>query len=144
MRELVIQNTQTTSWQEFQTGNYAFGENGTWQKAAPRRWARRSSRSRPRTGERRRCRPAANLHHSVQKAAATYATSAKIVQCLSSTTNIVTTDNTLNYIAPTQAGQQAQVSADGTLSSWVSAVGVAKAVPATTSATKYPIISQQL
>jgi multiple sugar transport system substrate-binding protein len=29
----VIQNTQTTSWQEFQTGDFAFGENGTWQKA---------------------------------------------------------------------------------------------------------------
>ena len=28
----VIQDTQTTSWQEFQTGQFAFGENGTWQK----------------------------------------------------------------------------------------------------------------
>ncbi|HEU0257602.1 MAG TPA: extracellular solute-binding protein, partial [Microbacteriaceae bacterium] len=27
----VIQDTQTTSWQEFQTGDFAFGENGTWQ-----------------------------------------------------------------------------------------------------------------
>ncbi|NUR03010.1 MAG: extracellular solute-binding protein, partial [Streptomyces sp.] len=27
----VLQNTQTTSWQEFATGDYAFGENGTWQ-----------------------------------------------------------------------------------------------------------------
>ena len=27
----IIQNTQTTSWQEFLTGDYAFGENGTWQ-----------------------------------------------------------------------------------------------------------------
>ncbi len=29
----VINNTQTTSWQEFATGDYAFGENGTWQLA---------------------------------------------------------------------------------------------------------------
>ncbi|MEK8107121.1 extracellular solute-binding protein [Micromonospora sp. M12] len=29
----VINNTQTTSWQEFATGNYAFAENGTWQLA---------------------------------------------------------------------------------------------------------------
>ncbi|MGH3169164.1 MAG: extracellular solute-binding protein [Trebonia sp.] len=29
----VIQDTQTTSWQEFQTGQFAFGENGTGQKA---------------------------------------------------------------------------------------------------------------
>ncbi len=27
----VIDNTQTTSWQEFATGEYAFAENGTWQ-----------------------------------------------------------------------------------------------------------------
>src|SRR3954452_17522951 len=27
----VIGNTQTTSWQEFATGEYAFAENGTWQ-----------------------------------------------------------------------------------------------------------------
>jgi multiple sugar transport system substrate-binding protein len=30
----VINNTQTTTWQEFMTGDYAFGENGTWQLAA--------------------------------------------------------------------------------------------------------------
>ena len=27
----VINNTQTTSWQEFATGQFAFAENGTWQ-----------------------------------------------------------------------------------------------------------------
>ena len=66
------------------------------------------------------------------------------MSCLSSGSNIVTTDNTLNYIAPTQAGQQAQVSADPSLSSWVSAVGVAKARTGDNLGTKYPIISQQL
>jgi multiple sugar transport system substrate-binding protein len=29
----VLNNTQTTSWQEFAGGHYAFGENGTWQLA---------------------------------------------------------------------------------------------------------------
>ncbi len=29
----VINNTQTTSWQEFATGEYALAENGTWQLA---------------------------------------------------------------------------------------------------------------
>ena len=29
----VINNTQTTSWQEFASGDYAFAENGTWQLA---------------------------------------------------------------------------------------------------------------
>ena len=33
----VINNTQTTSWQEFATGDYAFAENGTWQLAQRRR-----------------------------------------------------------------------------------------------------------
>jgi multiple sugar transport system substrate-binding protein len=80
----------------------------------------------------------------VQKDAATYATSVKIVQCMSSTSNIVTTDNTLNYVAPTQAAQQAQVTADAALQSWISAVGVAKARTGDNLGTKYPIISQQL
>ena len=80
----------------------------------------------------------------VQKDTATYKTSAKIVSCLSSTSNIVTTDNTLNYIAPTQAGQQAQVATDASLQSWVNAVGVAKARTGDNLGTKYPIISQQM
>src|SRR5689334_10709751 len=29
----VLNNTQTTSWQEFASGNFAFSENGTWQLA---------------------------------------------------------------------------------------------------------------
>jgi multiple sugar transport system substrate-binding protein len=141
----VIQDTQTTSWQEFQTGNYAFGENGTWQKAGA---AQMGANVIPIPAENGGAAPVPTggefFTIPVQKAAATYATSAKIVQCLSSTTNIVTTDNTLNYIAPTQAGQQAQVSADGTLKSWVSAVGVAKARTGDNLGTKYPVISQQL
>ena len=119
----VIQDTQTTSWQEFQTGQFAFGENG-------------GSAPVPTGGE--------FFTIPVQKNTASYATSAKIVSCLSSGSNIVTTDNTLNYIVPTQAGQQAQVSADPSLSSWVAAVGVAKARTGDNLGTKYPIISQQL
>src|SRR6202000_2621311 len=30
----VIQDTQATAWQEFQAGDVAFAENGTWQKAS--------------------------------------------------------------------------------------------------------------
>ncbi len=29
----VINNTQTTAWQEFDSGDFAFVENGTWQLA---------------------------------------------------------------------------------------------------------------
>jgi len=141
----VIQDTQTTSWQEFQTGDFAFGENGTWQKALAAQMGADVIQIPAENGGPAPVPTGGEFFTiPVQKDTATYATSAKIVQCLSSTSNIVTTDNTLNYIAPTQAGQQAQVSADGTLQSWVSAVGVAKARTGDNLGTKYPIISQQL
>jgi multiple sugar transport system substrate-binding protein len=141
----VIQNTQTTSWQEFQTGDFAFGENGTWQKALA---AQMGAKVTPIPAENGGAAPVPTggefFTIPVQKDTATYKTSAKIVSCLSSTSNIVTTDNTLNYIAPTQAGQQAQVATDASLQSWVNAVGVAKARTGDNLGTKYPIISQQL
>lgn len=141
----VIQNTQTTSWQEFQTGDFAFGENGTWQKAGA---AAMGAKLIQIPGENGGTAPVPTggefFTIPVQKNTATYATSAKIVQCLSSTSSIVTTDGTLNYIAPTKAGQQAQLSADPSLSSWISAVGVAKARTGDNLGTKYPVISQQM
>jgi multiple sugar transport system substrate-binding protein len=141
----VIQDTQTTAWQEFQAGNVAFAENGTWQKAGA---ATMGAKVIPIPSQNGGAAPVPTggefFTIPVQKNTATYATSAKIVQCLSSTTNIVTTDNTLNYVAPTQAGQQAQVSSDSALQSWVTAVGVAKARTGDNLGTKYPLISQQL
>jgi multiple sugar transport system substrate-binding protein len=141
----VIQDTQTTAWQEFQAGDVAFAENGTWQKGLAAQMGAKvvqipaengGSAPVPTGGE--------FFTIPVQSDTARYATSAKIVSCLSATGNIVTTDNTLNYVAPTQAGQQAQVSADSALSSWVSAVGVAKARTGDNLGTKYPVISQQM
>jgi multiple sugar transport system substrate-binding protein len=141
----VIQNTQTTSWQEFQTGQFAFGENGTWQKALAAQMGAKVIQIPAENGGAAPVPTGGEFFTiPVQKATSTYATSAKIVQCLSSTSNISTTDNTLNYIAPTQAGQQAQVAAFPTLSSWVSAVGVARARTGDNLGTKYPLISQQL
>jgi multiple sugar transport system substrate-binding protein len=141
----VIQDTQTTAWQEFQTGNVAFAENGTWQKGSAAQMgaqviqipAETSGAAPVPTGGEFFTIP-------VQRDTSRYATSAKIVSCLSATSNIVKTDNTLNYIAPTQAGQQAQVSGDSALSSWISAVGVAKARTGDNLGTKYPVISQQM
>jgi multiple sugar transport system substrate-binding protein len=141
----VIQNTQTTSWQEFQTGDYAFGENGTWQKAGAATMGAQvisipaengGAAPVPTGGE--------FFTIPVQKDTSTYATSAKIVSCLTSDSSIVATDNTLNYIAPTKSAQQTQVSTDASLQSWVNAVGVAKARTGDNLGTKYPIISQQL
>ena len=59
----VINDTQTTSWQEFATGQYAFGENGTWQLANAQEGRlplRHHRRSRPSTAAPRRRRPAAS------------------------------------------------------------------------------------
>ena len=141
----VIQDTQTTAWQEFQTGNVAFAENGTWQKALAAQMGAKVIQIPAENGGAAPVPTGGEFFTiPVQKDSSRYATSAKIVQCLSATDNIVKTDNTLNYIAPTPAGQQAQVSSDSSLSSWVSAVGVAKARTGDNLGTKYPIISQQL
>jgi len=141
----VIQNTQTTSWQEFQTGDYAFGENGTWQKAGA---ATMGAKVIPIPSESGGAAPVPTggefFTIPVQKDTSTYATSAKIVTCLTSGNSIISTDNTLNYIAPTQSAQQAQVATDASLQSWVNAVGVAKARTGDNLGTKYPIISQQM
>jgi multiple sugar transport system substrate-binding protein len=141
----VIQDTQTTAWQEFQTGNVAFAENGTWQKAGA---AQMGAKVIPIPGENGGAAPVPTggefFTIPVQRDTARYATSAKIVSCLSATGNIVKTDNTLNYIAPTAAGQQAQVASDASLSQWVAAVGVAKARTGDNLGTKYPVISQQM
>ena len=141
----VIQDTQTTSWQEFQTGQFAFGENGTWQKALAAQMGAKVIQIPAENGGQAPVPTGGEFFTiPVQKNTASFVTSAKIVSCLSSTTNIVTTDNTLNYVAPTKAGQAAQVSADPGLSDWVSAVGVAKARTGDNLGTKYPLISQQL
>lgn len=141
----VIQDTQTTTWQEFQTGDFAFGENGTWQKASAAQMGADvitipaedgGAAPVPTGGE--------FFTIPIQKDSARYKTSSKIVDCLSQGNNIVTTDNTLNYIVATPAGQQAQVAADSSLKTWVDAVGVAKARTGDNLGTKYPVISQQL
>jgi multiple sugar transport system substrate-binding protein len=141
----VIQDTQTTAWQEFQAGDVAFAENGTWQKASAAQMGAQVIQIPAENGGAAPVPTGGEFFTiPVQKDTSRYATSAKIVGCLSATGNIVKTDNTLNYIAPTQAGQQAQLSADSSLSSWVSAVGVAKARTGDNLGTKYPVISQQM
>jgi multiple sugar transport system substrate-binding protein len=141
----VIQDTQTTAWQTFQTGKVAFAENGTWQKATAAQMGAKIIQIPAENGGAAPVPTGGEFFTlPVQQDSARYATSAKIVQCLSATDNIVKTDNTLNYIAPTQAGQQAQQAGDSSLSSWVSAVGVAKARTGDNLGTKYPVISQQM
>ncbi|MBF4572067.1 extracellular solute-binding protein [Herbiconiux sp. VKM Ac-1786] len=141
----VINNTQTTSWEEFLTGDFAFAENGTWQKAGaaeagyeviPIPAADGGAAPAPTGGE--------FLSIPVQKDSARYAASQKIVACLTDTDNLVATDNSLNYIAPTEAAQQAQLAEDATLEPWIDAVGAAQGRTGDNLGTDYPVISEQL
>ena len=141
----VINNTQTTSWQEFMAGDFAFAENGTWQKADAAKAGYKvmpipaksgGAAAAPTGGE--------FLTIPVQKETARYETSKKIIACLTNASNVVATDNTLNYIAPTEEAQKAQLAADATLKPWIDAVAAAKGRTSDNLGTKYPKISEQL
>lgn len=143
----VINDTQTTSWQEFATGKYAFGENGTWQLSnaasagfpygiIPIPGKTGGSAPAPLGGE--------FVTVPVQKDAARYATTEKIVTCLSSAANSYNTDSALTYIAATTGVQHEQLSKEPALKVWVSAVAVAKGRTADNLGTKYPKISEQM
>jgi multiple sugar transport system substrate-binding protein len=143
----VINNTQTTSWQEFAAGDYAFAENGTWQLANAKKagfeygiipvpGANGGNAPAPTGGE--------FVSIPVQKDTGRYEVAKKIVACLTNTDNSLATTTTLSYIAPTTAVQQKQVAANSELTVWVDAVKVAKGRTGDNLGTKYPKISQQL
>jgi multiple sugar transport system substrate-binding protein len=143
----VINNTQTTSWQEFATGQYAFSENGTWQLANAKK-AGFEYGIIPVPGISGGTAPAPTggefVTVPVQKDTARYTISEKLVTCLSSTDNSFTTDTTLSYIAPTSAVQAKQVAANADLKVWVDAVKAAKGRTSDDLGTKYPKISEPL
>ncbi|GAA2634226.1 sugar ABC transporter substrate-binding protein [Streptomyces vastus] len=143
----VINNTQTTSWQEFASGDYAFAENGTWQLAnaekagfdygvLPIPAADGGNAAAPTGGE--------FVTVPVQGDTGRYATTQKLVSCLTSTANLYDTDTTLSYVAPTSEVQDKQVTADAKLQPWVDAVKAAKGRTSGDLGTKYPKISEQL
>ncbi|GAA4666352.1 sugar ABC transporter substrate-binding protein [Frondihabitans cladoniiphilus] len=143
----VINNTQTTSWQEFLTGKFGFSENGTWQLAGVKTSGldygiisipskSGGAAPAPTGGE--------FLTIPVQKDTARYQVSEKIQSCLTSTKNYVSTDTTLSYVAPTAAAQQQQLAAQSDLKPWVTAVGDAKGRTSDNLGTKYPKISEQM
>jgi multiple sugar transport system substrate-binding protein len=143
----VLQNTQTTSWQEFATGDYAFGENGTWQLGNAEKagfdygilnipaqnggWA-----PVPTGGE--------FVTVPVQKDSARYDVTKKIVACLTSDANLLATDTTLMYVAPSSKVQDEQVKQNPELKPWVSAVAAARGRTSNGLGTKYPTISQPM
>ena len=143
----VINNTQTTSWQEFATGAFAFAENGTWQLANAKKTGfdygviaipamAGGTAPAPTGGE--------FVTVPVQSDTGRYATSAKIVDCLTGSDNLLATDTTLSYVAPTDAVQQKQVAATPELKVWVDAVKSAKGRTGDNLGTKYPKISEPL
>ncbi|GAB2844816.1 ABC transporter substrate-binding protein [Actinoallomurus bryophytorum] len=142
----VINNTQTTSWQEFATGKYAFAENGTWQLAnagkagfgygiIPIPAAGGGTAPAPTGGE--------FVTVPAQKQTGRYATSEKLVTCLTNADNLYATDTTLSYIAPTSTVQAKQAASPG-LKVWVDAVHAAKARTGDGLGTKYPKISEPM
>jgi multiple sugar transport system substrate-binding protein len=143
----VLQNTQTTSWQEFATGDYAFGENGTWQLANAAKAGfpygiinipgkDGGSAPAPTGGE--------FVTVPVQKDSSRYDTDKKIVNCLINPANLLATDTTLSYVAPTADVQAQQVQQNPALKPWVDAVSAARGRTSNGLGTKYPVISQQL
>jgi multiple sugar transport system substrate-binding protein len=143
----VLNNTQTTSWQEFATGQYAFGENGTWQLANAAKAgfpygvisipARAGGAAPAPTG-------GEFVTVPVQKDDARYPTTAKIVSCLTDDANLLATDTTLSYVAPTGTVQHQQVVKEPGLQPWVDAVAAARGRTSDGLGTRYPVISQQL
>ncbi|MER5977252.1 extracellular solute-binding protein [Streptomyces sp. NPDC001857] len=143
----VLNNTQTTSWQEFASGDYAFAENGTWQLAAAHKTGfaygvlpvpaeTGGDAAAPTGGE--------FVTLPVQGDTARYATSRKLVTCLTSTDNLYDTDTTLSYVAPTGEVQDKQVAANAELKPWVQAVKGAKGRTSDDLGTRYPKISEQM
>jgi multiple sugar transport system substrate-binding protein len=143
----VINNTQTTSWQEFATGKYAFAENGTWQLANAKKAGfdygiipipavHGGTAPAPTGGE--------FVTVPAQKQTARYATSEKLVTCLTSADNLYATDTTLSYIAPTSTVQAKQAASTPDLKVWVDAVRAAKARTGDGLGTKYPKISEPM
>ena len=143
----VLNDTQTTSWEEFAAGSTAFSENGTWQLANAAKAGfpygiinipaeNGGSAPAPTGGE--------FVTVPVQSDTARYATSEKLVTCLTSAANAVSTDTTLSYVGATTAVQTQQASATPALQPWISAVQAAKGRTSDNLGVKYPKISQQL
>ncbi|MEN3304721.1 MAG: multiple sugar transport system substrate-binding protein [Micromonosporaceae bacterium] len=143
----VINNTQTTSWQEFATGQYAFSENGTWQLGNAKK-AGFEYGIIPIPGSNGGTAPAPTggefVTVPVQKQADRYPATQKIVTCLASPDNLYDTDSTLSYIAPIKAVQDKQVAANPDLKVWVDAVAAAKGRTSDNLGTKYPKISEPM
>ena len=142
-----IGNTQTTSWQEFATGEYAFAENGTWQLGNAKKTGfeygviaipgRRGGVAPAPTGGEFVTVPA-------QASRDDEATAAKIANCLTGPETVMATDTALTYVSAVASVQEEQVAAQPELRVWVDAVNAAKGRTGDGLGTRYPRISQPL
>ena len=143
----VLNNTQTTSWQEFATGQYAFAENGTWQLGNAKK-AGFDYGIIPIPSKAGGVAPAPTggefVTMPVQKDTKRYPTTQKLLSCLASPDNLLTTDTTLSYIAPIKSVVDKQVTANADLKVWADAVAAAKGRTSDDLGTKYPKISEPL
>ncbi|MGW5265733.1 sugar ABC transporter substrate-binding protein [Microbispora sp. NPDC004025] len=143
----VINNTQTTSWQEFASGDFAFAENGTWQLAAAEK-AGFAYGIIPIPAKDGGTAPAPTggefVGIPVQQDTGRYATSRALVTCLTDTDNSLTTTTALSYVAPTEQVQAKQVAGNPGLAVWVEAVKAAKGRTSDDLGTKYPKISEPM
>ncbi|WP_439381188.1 sugar ABC transporter substrate-binding protein [Amycolatopsis lexingtonensis] len=143
----VINNTQTTSWQEFATGQYAFAENGTWQLENAKK-AGFPYGVIPIPGRTGGTAPAPTGGEFVtvptQDNADTERTAGKIAACLTAPDKVLTSDTALTYVSAVPSVQQQQVAQKPELAVWVDAVKNAKGRTGDNLGTRYPRISQPL
>jgi multiple sugar transport system substrate-binding protein len=143
----VLGDTQPDNWQTFAAGNTAFSENGTWELSAAQKGTfpfgiidipaeNGGAAPTPTGGE--------FVTIPQQSDTARYATTEKLVACLTNAGNAYTTDTTLSYIGATTAVQTEQATNDSALTPWITAVHTAKGRTSDNLGTKYPKISQAL
>lgn len=147
-QQSVLTNSQNTTWEEFLTGNFAFGENGTWQvnSAAEANFetgyiqlpARDGGGAPAPTGGEFIVAP-------VQQDTSRYEVTSQIIECMTTTEGLVETAQTFAYYVPSTAdGQEALLAAEPELEVWVDAVRAAKGRTSDDLGTDYPRISEQL
>ncbi|MBP2324883.1 multiple sugar transport system substrate-binding protein [Kibdelosporangium banguiense] len=143
----VVNNTQTTSWQEFATGEYAFAENGTWQLQNAKKTGFEYGVI-PIPGKSGATAPAPTggefVTVTVQDNKDSEAKAGRIATCLTSPDKVMATDTALTYVSAVASVQQQQVAAQPELAVWVAAVKSAKGRTGDNLGTRYPRISQPL
>jgi multiple sugar transport system substrate-binding protein len=147
-QQSAINNSQNTTWEEFLTGTFAFGENGTWQvnSAAEADFENGyiqipaqdgGGAPTPTGGE--------FITAPVQSDAARYDVTSQIIECMTTPEGLVETATTFAYyIPPTEDGQEALLEERSDLETWVGAVRDAKGRTSDDLGTDYALISEQL